>query len=137
MHSNPDVRWIQRFQNFSRAYTLLREIEDANLDVLKPIEQEGFIQRFEYTFELLWKTLKDYLDESGITLTEATPRVVIKTAFAASILDDGQVFVDMMLARNLLSHTYDFEKFHEILKRVQSEFLPAIENVYMFFLEHT
>lgn len=58
---NEDTRWKQRFLNFQRAFSLLREVIEQNEDIctLEAIVKEGIIQRFEYTFELAWKTLKD------------------------------------------------------------------------------
>ncbi len=59
-------------------------------------------QRFEYSIELAWKTLKDYLEHQRVVLPQVTPRTVIREAFAARIIDDGQVWMD---ARNRMSHT--------------------------------
>ena len=132
MSRDQDIRWKQRFQNFNRAINLLRELSEFNIDELKPIEQEGFIQRFEYTFELAWKTAKDYLTHSGVILAEDSPREVIKAAFAAGIIDDGQTFIDMMISRNLLSHTYDVERFTQILEKVKTIYLPVLDNFYDF-----
>ena len=84
-----DVRWKQRFDNFDRAFVPLREVCDRGVASLSQLEKEGAIQRFEVAFELAWKTLKDYLEESGIVVNPATPRSVIKEAFAAKLLDDG------------------------------------------------
>ncbi len=90
-----DIRWKQRFGNLDRAYTLLRSaLEEKRPDQLSDLEQEGVILRFEYTYELAWKTMKDYLEENGVVLEEITPRSVIKEAFAARIIPDGQVWID-------------------------------------------
>lgn len=87
-----DIRWLQRFENFSRAYGLLRSaLEERDLDDFSDLEQEGIIQRFEYTYELSWKTMKDYLEHEGVVISPVTPRNVIKEAFAARIVEDGQV----------------------------------------------
>src|SRR5271166_1440118 len=101
-----DVRWKQRFANFDRALALLAE---ASTDIagLSMLEKEGVIQRFEYTLELGWKTIKDYLEAGGLVIAPVTPRQVVKEAFAAKVLPDGQVWIDMIDSRNLLSHTYD------------------------------
>jgi nucleotidyltransferase substrate binding protein (TIGR01987 family) len=131
-----DIRWVQRFENFDKAFILLSAaFGGKDVNDFSDLEQEGLIQRFEYTFELAWKTMKDYIVASGIDVNEPTPRNVIKEAFACGIIDDGQCFIDMMLARNLLSHTYDSKVFVEVLGRVKSDFIPALEKLHAFFIE--
>lgn len=132
-----DIRWKQRFKNFDRAFILLRSaIEDNDIDKMSALEQEGTIQRFEYTYELAWKTIKDYLIDNGNSiLPEITARAVIKEAFAATVIKDGQVFIDMMLSRNLLFHCYDFSKFREVLGLIKDKYLDALSDLHEFFLE--
>ena len=135
MNSNKDIRWKQRFQNFDRAFLLLRSaLEERGLEQMSDLEKEGLIQRFEYSYELAWKTMKDYLEEHGININPVTPRNVIKEAFSAKIITDGQVWVDMLLHRNLLSHTYDFSKFQEVLEAVVQRYLSAQEQLHEWFL---
>jgi nucleotidyltransferase substrate binding protein (TIGR01987 family) len=98
------------------------------------LEKEGAIQRFEVAFELAWKTLKDYLEENGIVVNPVTPRNVIKEAFAAKLLEDAQVWIDMMLHRNLLSHTYDIKVFEAVLRTVVERYFPSFERLHEFFL---
>lgn len=130
-----DIRWQQRFQNFSRAFVLLRSaLESRPLDQFSDLEQEGIIQRFEYSYELAWKTMKDYLEENGVIITPVTPRNVIKEAFAAGMIDNGQVWIDMMLHRNLLAHTYDFSKFKEVLEAVENHYLTALSAIHDWFM---
>lgn len=131
---NPDVRWKQRFDNFDRAFVLLREVYDRGVDSLSQLEKEGAIQRFEIAFELAWKTLKDYLEENGIVVNPVTPRNVIKEAFAAKLLDDAQVWIDMMLHRNLLSHTYDNAVFETVLRVVTERYFSAFDRLHEFLL---
>ena len=135
MNSNKDIRWIQRFQNFDRAFLLLRSaLEERGLEQMSELEKEGLNQRFEYSYELAWKTMKDYLEEQGTIINPVTPRNVIKEAFSAQIIADGQVWVDMMLHRNLLAHTYDFSKFKEVLDAVVERYLDAQEQLHEWFL---
>ena len=70
---NSDIRWKQRFDNFDRAFVLLREALEPGLAALSQLEKEGTIQRFEIAFELAWKTMKDYLEENGLVVSPATP----------------------------------------------------------------
>lgn len=139
-NTTTDVRWRQRFHNFCRAFSLLREVlQDKNVDEYSDLEKEGIIQRFEYTFELGWKTFKDYLEFSGLSFSEATPRKVIKECTAANIFSEAgivpEVFMDMMLARKALSHTYDCAQFRQIIVQLQEQYLPELEKEYLFFLD--
>ena len=134
-----DIRWKQRFQNFRRAFDLLREaLTSKDLDEYSDLEREGIIQRFEYTFELGWKTFKDYLEFNDALLTETTPRKVIKECAATNIFGEAaivpEVFMDMMLERNALSHTYDFERFKQVVVRIKERYLPELEKTYQYFM---
>jgi len=91
------------------------------------LEKEGVIQRFEYSFELAWKTLKDFLEEDGLNIIPVTPRQVIKEAFAAKMLADGQVWIDMLNHRNLLTHTYNETVFEKTVDAIAARYLPAME----------
>jgi nucleotidyltransferase substrate binding protein (TIGR01987 family) len=125
-----DVRWKQRFENFERAFGLLQEAFAQAPEAMSDLEKEGAIQRFEYTFELAWKTLKDYLVYSGVVFDQVTPRSVIKQAFAAKIIQDGQTWIDMLDQRNLMSHTYDDESFRIAFDSISRSYLTAMEQVF-------
>ena len=129
---NPDIRWRQRFENFDRALGLLREALANGQENLSPLEQEGAAQRLEYTLELAWKCMKDYLEDSGVTISPATPRQVIKEAFVAKIITDGQTWIDMLNHRNLLSHTYDFAVFEEAIRATEDRYLPTLQALHEF-----
>jgi len=131
-----DIRWKQRFQNFDRAFVLLRSaLEEKPIAGFNRLEQEGLIQRFEYTYELAWKTAKDYLQEQGMVFEELTPKAVIQAAFSAGLIQDGQTWVDMRLHRNLLAHSYDEQKFSEILRALEEKYLAALGNLHLWFME--
>jgi nucleotidyltransferase substrate binding protein (TIGR01987 family) len=129
-----DIRWQQRLQNYSRALSLLQAALQRGPDALNDLEKEGTIQRFEYTVELAWKSLKDYLEFSGIELTSVTPKSVVKAAFAARILSDGQLWIDMIDHRNLLSHKYDQALISRGLDEIQSRYLPALADLQQYLL---
>lgn len=127
-----DVRWRQRFQNYSKALSLLRDALKNGPSALNDLEKEGTLQRFEYTVELAWKTLKDYLEYSGVQLSSVTPKSVIKAAFAARLIPDGQLWIDILEQRNLLSHTYDQALLGKGLEEVHVRYLLAFEALHRF-----
>ncbi|MDT8990749.1 nucleotidyltransferase substrate binding protein [Curvibacter sp. APW13] len=129
-----DIRWKQRFSNFQRAFLLLREMREREVKSFSQLEKEGAIQRFEFAFELAWKVLKDYLEAEGVQLESNTPRQVIKQAFAAGLLPDAQTWIDIMLLRNKLSHTYDQQVFEQALHTIRDEYFPAFERLYDEFV---
>lgn len=124
------IRWKQRFENFERALLLLREAFAGAPGEMSDLEKEGAIQRFESTFELAWKTLKDYLVHSGFRFDQITPRSVIKQAFAAKIIQDGQIWINMLEQRNLMSHTYDKQIFETVFAAISGQYLVALEQVF-------
>ena len=137
MTLEPDIRWKQRFQSFDRGIVLLREALENGVGALNQLEREGVIQRFEYCFELAWKTAKDYLEHGGIVLPEVTPRKVLKEAVAAGLIADGQVWIDMLSHRNLLSHTYDCEVFEQAVITLAARYQPAFEDLHAFFVSRS
>ena len=125
-----EIRWKQRFQNFEKAFLQFDEAV-STIDELSVLEKEGLIQRFEYTFELAWKTLKDYLESQEV---EAKfPREVIKKGFQYEIISDGEMWMEMLEKRNLMAHTYDEEIFEKAVSQVVNLFYPEVKKLYEFF----
>jgi len=133
--SDPDIRWQQRFNNFQRAFLLLREAMELEPDALSQLEKEGIIQRFEYTFELAWKTLKDRMEFDGIVLDKISPKAVVREAFATKYIDDAETWLKMVGDRNLMSHTYDFAKFEAVINTIREQYLPMLDDWYTSLLE--
>ena len=121
------LRWQQRFQNLDRAFGQLTSAVDQ-ISELSDLEKEGLVQRFEYTFELSWKTLKDYLAGNGV---EAKfPRDVVKQAFHYEIIGDGEIWMDMLEKRNLIAHTYNEENFKLAVSAIVSGYYPALKQLH-------
>jgi nucleotidyltransferase substrate binding protein (TIGR01987 family) len=104
-----DIRWQQRFANYRNAFEQIDEaVVLANTRELSRLEKQGLIQAFEYTYELAWKTLKDYLQWQGLVDIIGS-RDTIREAFSQGLLEDGQVWMNMLVDRNRTSHTYNQE----------------------------
>lgn len=130
-----DIRWKQRFTNFKRAFLLLREALDLEPASLSQLEKEGIIQRFEYTFELAWKTLKDKMEYDGIVLEQISPKAVVRQAYAAKYINAPDTWLQMIGDRNLMSHTYDFAKFEAIITSIRQHYLPMLDDWYLELLQ--
>jgi len=126
-----DIRWHQRFANFKRAFILLREAMDNDIAQLSQLEKEGIIQRFEYTFELAWKVLKDKMEDDGVVLDKISPKAVVRQAFNAKYIQNAEVWLKMIGDRNLMSHTYDFAKFEVVIQSIADDYLPLLDSLYL------
>ena len=133
MNNLKEIRWKQRFSNFEKAFKLYKEGLESLKDTSTDIEKEGIIQRFEYTFELAWKTLKDYLEYGGITVN--LPREIIKQSFSKGLIKDGDVWIDMLEKRNLIAHTYDDKNFKLVFDLIKGEYFKAIHQVFDYLFE--
>ena len=125
-----EIRWRYRFDNFSRAYSRLKEALDTEIEVLSRLEQEGVIQRFEYTFELAWKVLKDRMEYDGVMLGESTPRNAIRAAAAAGLIADGQTWMDMLEDRGKIYHSCDWEVIATALYQIRGRYLKILDALY-------
>ena len=83
-------RWLQRFDNYKRAYAQLADaVELMRSRELSNLEKQGVIQAFEFTWELAWNVLKDYLNWQGETeITGA--RDAVREAFNRGLIEEGQ-----------------------------------------------
>lgn len=128
--SNPkkEVRWHQRFSNYKKALTQLTDaVELAQERELSELEQQGLIQAFEYTHELAWNTIKDFLEYRG-TSDIFGSRDATRAAFNLGLIKEGAIWMDMIQSRNKTSHTYDEETANEIASAI-------VENYFAEFIK--
>ena len=124
--SKADIRWKQRLQNYRQALSRLREAVKLSAErPLSELEQQGLIQGFEYTHELGWNVLKDYLEEQGFVGIIGS-KGATREAFKNGLVEDGEAWMDMIKARNLTSHTYQTEVAERIVKDILGRFYPAL-----------
>ena len=128
-----DIRWKQRFQNFEKACS---KLENALSFYIKEpgneLYQMALVQSFEFTFELGWKTLKDFLSHSGIKKI-SLPRDVINQGFHHHIIADGQMWIEMMQDSNLMAHTYSEENAQKAVTKISQVYHSGIKQLYHCF----
>ena len=129
-----DIRWHQRFENLGKALVRFHEalLVVAN-DPANPLYQIALIGTFQFTFELSWKTMKDYLVYNGVEVS--LPREVLKQAFHYNLVQNGQTWIEMLEARNLMAHVYQEKAAKEAVKSIREYYAPALNQVYEELLQ--
>lgn len=119
-------RFEERIKDYTNAVCRLKEgleTEESQLII------DGILHRFEFTFELAWKTIKDYLEYMGYVEKTGSPREVIQSGYKEGIIEDGEAWINMMLARNSLAHLYDEEESRKIYNKIKDEYIVLLEDV--------
>lgn len=130
-----EIRWKQRFYNYTKAFQALTEaVELSQHRSLTALEQQGLIQSFEFTHELAWKMLKDYLEYQGISNVVGS-RDASRFAFQNALTNDGEVWMQMIVARNQTSHTYNIKIAQAVVDSILSQFYPAFNQLAIKFSE--
>lgn len=119
----PDIRWIQRFQNYRKALGRLSDaVELSKARALSDLEQQGLVQTFEFTHELAWNTLKDFLTSRGANEIFGS-RDASREAFAKGLIDNGDVWMTMIRHRNQTTHTYNDETVRAIVAAITTDYI--------------
>ena len=123
------ARWQQRFFDLKKAFSKLQEAvnKEGELDEL---EKDGVIQRFEFTFELVWKTLQDYFGQQGFE-NIATPKKILKKAYETGIIKNEESWIEMLGDRNKMSHIYNQTESENIFENIKDKYVQEIEVIIM------
>ncbi|GMQ30103.1 nucleotidyltransferase substrate binding protein [Algoriphagus confluentis] len=129
---NEDIRWKQRYANFSKA---MGHLEKA-LEIPEPdmVQKAGIIQFFEMSFELAWNMVKDYLEGQGFVDIKS-PRGALKKAFEVNILEKGHEWMELLQDRNLTAHTYDEQKATDMEHLIQNKYFPILKELHDSFMQ--
>lgn len=124
-----DIRWRQRFDNLKKAFGQLRDaILLAAQRELSQLEEQGLIQGFEYTHELAWNTLKDFLEGRGAQQMYGS-KDVSREALRAGLIENGEVWMAMIQSRNRTTHTYDEVTAQEIIAAIKESYFAEFETL--------
>lgn len=122
-----DIRWKQRFNNYLKAFRELKEaVQLAQTRDLSRLEKQGVIQGFEYSHELAWNVMKDYLNEQGFQSIIGS-KDATRQAFKSGLITDGEIWMNMIKARNLTSHLYDEALADDVFRQIIESFYQAFE----------
>lgn len=124
-------RWEQKLNSYRKALKRLSEVVSVmEIRPLNEFEADGLIQRFEFTFELAWKLVKSYAEYQGIDKEIMGSRDAVRWAFDNGLVDQGEVWMEMIKRRNDTSHTYDEETAKEVVASVKDAYFEAFVNLY-------
>lgn len=128
-----DIRWIQRFDNYNKALKQLTNAVDLTAKrKLSELEKQGFIQAFEYTHELAWQTIKDFLKDQGNVEIYGS-KDATREAFKLGLIKNGDIWMDMIQSRNKTSHTYNEETANEIINIILKNYITEYNNFFEKF----
>jgi len=130
-----DIRWKQRFDNFTKAlHDLSAELSLRESREFSRLEEKGVIQSFEMVHELAWNVLKDYLEEKAATTGLLGSKDSTREAFKRGLIDEGEIWMDMIKSRNLTSHVYDEATAKSIVEDIYTRFHPCFVTMHQRFL---
>ena len=128
-----DIRWKQRFDNYKRAlHQLTLAVRLLEQRPLSDLEKQGLIQGFEFTHELAWNVLKDYLEHEGFQGLIGS-RSTVREAFRRGLILDGEAWMDMIEKRNLSSHTYNQDVATNVVSAICVNYYPAFIALQQYF----
>lgn len=128
---NNSPRWEQKLNSYRKALSRLAEVVNVmKTRQLNDFEADGLIQRFEFTFELAWKLMKSYADYQGTDKEIMGSRDAIRWAFENKLIEDSNVWVEMIKRRNDTSHTYDEDTAANVVMSVKNSYYQAFVSFY-------
>jgi len=123
-----DIRWVQRFANFSKALKQLDKFIEKG-EALNELEQQGLIQSFEYNFELAWNLIKDYYEYQGETAIQGS-RDAFRLAFRRGLIEDGEGWMNMIESRKKTTHTYNEDMADEIAAAILNQYYGLFKKLH-------
>ena len=125
----PEKRWIQRLDNYAKAFAVLERINGIQKErELTEAEKMGLIQSFEFSFDLAWNVMKDYLRDKGNPDIMGS-KDAIRGAFKYGIIENGDAWMDMVERRNETAHTYDEEVAIRVVNHVSNSYVEELKTL--------
>lgn len=129
---------LQKCENFCAAVVRLQEaLAEYQKNPESTVIRDGCIQRFEFTFELSWKSLREYMEDQGASMDAVFSKQVFKAAFAARLIADEQVWLDMLSSRNVTSHVYDDAQAAQVVTAIRDRYIIPLTRLAAFYQEQS
>lgn len=118
-----DERFIQRYDDYKNA---LKSLEDGLVMAKDELHRDGVIQRFEFTYELAWKTMKLWLADKDVFVGNA--KDALQAALQNGLITDGNLWSALHQSRNLTSHTYNKVTAEKVFDAIRRDAMPAFRD---------
>ena len=117
-----------KYMNLVKAYNKLKEVSEL-YDGSNEIIRDSLIQRFEFTYELTHKTLREFMKYLGVTLDNSFPRTIFKKAYVNNLISSEEIWINLLEDRNCTSHIYNENLASEVAERIVKDYVPAMEEL--------
>ena len=125
---------LQKIENYHHAVAQLEQaVTVYSRDPDDALYRDGLIQRFEFTVELAWKSLREYLEDQGSVLAVVSPRAVLKEAYAAGVIQDADVWDAVIRSRNITSHVYDDKEATLVASDIRDHYIGPLTALAEFY----
>lgn len=118
------MTYTDRLSELKMAFARLKE---AIPEVKNQLDKDGAIQRFEFVFELVWKTLKDYAEDKG-RMDAVSPKDAFRVAADLGLIENPLVWFEFVKSRNEAAHLYDEQKANDVFSKIP-DFIISVENL--------
>lgn len=120
---------MKKYENFCNAFQNLKDIYDYN-EPYTNVEMSGLVALYEICFEQSWKAMKEILEQQGFAEERTgSPKIVLKTAFAAGMIGDEELWMQALVARNNVAHSYNKEIALDIINQTKNRFYKMFETL--------
>lgn len=118
---------MRKFENFCKALENLKDIFHYEAPYGN-VEMTGMVGLFEVCFEQAWKAMKEILEGAGYSESQTgSPRQILKTAFAAGLITEEELWLEALASRNNASHAYNQNVALQIIEKTKHVYYPMFE----------
>lgn len=120
---------MKKYDNFVKALQNLQDIYEYE-PPYGNVEKTGLVGLFEVCFEQSWKAMKEILENNGFAESRTgSPKMILKTAYQAGLIQDEEVWLDALAARNNVAHSYNEAIALDIISNTRSRYYGMFQQL--------